>query len=133
MSFIFPSYIKKLLENLFNKRANIMFTTCTASKDVFSKTSVVFWTPVLFWSSHYYFSFRLIPDLDIILTWLGKKNSSIHLTSFITVLTYKKLLSSNWKINMIVTRNLHQFYMKIDNFYRQGFALNGVNKSFSYM
>lgn len=42
MSFIFPSYIKKLLENLFNKRANIMFMTCTASKDVLSKTSVVF-------------------------------------------------------------------------------------------
>lgn len=132
MSFIFPSYIKKLLENLFNKRANIMFT-CTASKDVLSKTSVVFWTPVLFWSSHYNFSFRLIPDLDIILTCLGKKKLVNTLDILYNSINLKNTLSSNWKINMIVTRNLHQFYMKIDNFYRQGFALNGVNKSFSYI
>lgn len=130
MSFIFPSYIKKLLENLFNKRVNMMFMT--ASKDVLSKTSVVFWTPVLFWSSHYYFSFRLIPDLDIILTCLGKK-LVYTLDILYNSINLKNTLSSNWKINMIVTRNLHQFYMKIDNFYRQGLALNGVNKSFSYM
>lgn len=130
MSFIFPSYIKKLLENLFNKRVNMMFMT--ASKDVLSKTSVVFWTPVLFWSSHYYFSFRLIPDLDIILTCLGKK-LVYTLDILYNSINLKNTLSSNWKINMIVTRNLHQFYMKIDNFYRQGLALNGVNKSFSYI
>lgn len=130
MSFIFPSYIKKLLENLFNKRVNIMFTT--ASKDVLSKTSVVFWTPVLFLKHPLLLFICLIPNLDILLTCLGKK-LVYTLDILYNSINLKNTLSSNWKINMIVTRNLHQFYMRIDNFYRQGFALNGVNKSFSYM
>lgn len=40
MSFIFRSYINKVIRDFFNKRVDMMFTT--ASKDVPNETSVVF-------------------------------------------------------------------------------------------
>lgn len=106
MLFIFFSYIKKLLENFFNKRVNIMFMICIVLKDVFSKIFVVFWMLVFFWSSYYYFLFCLIFDFDIILICLGKKFVNIF-DIFYNSIDLKNILSSNWKINMIVMRNLY--------------------------